>query len=310
MKIKSIGMILDKDKTDKTTTKQIKKYLKELAALTGKNSKADKLIKKIKKAYNMERNYLIRRAEITEDLASIGLSVEAASHDIVATIGRASGHMEAHIKHLKDTRKTLYIPTAVNNLEIIQEEIDFVASRISDIQPVFTTRLFRKNNIRVEEIATKTEKMFHSILEKDKIELSLEEIGKPLLANTVDNVLYQAFMNLMDNAICSLREGPEENRKIKIVLLGDTKQMVFADNGPGIPTANIPYIFQTFYSTRGKEAGGRSGSKGLGLYIVRQILERNGFSISLIEKDSEKHLPGANFLIDFNPASHAKPDMI
>jgi signal transduction histidine kinase len=69
--------------------------------------------------------------------------------------------------------------------------------------------------------------------------------------------------------------------------------MVFADNGPGIGKDDIPYIFEPFYSGKGEEG------RGLGLYIARQLLERNDYTIDLIESKKDRILPGANFVVSF-----------
>lgn len=81
-------------------------------------------------------------------------------------------------------------------------------------------------------------------------------------------------------------------KQITITLDGNTQQVIFSDNGPGIRDDDKPFIFEAFYS--GKEDG-----RGLGLYIARQLLQRMGYSISLAEIASEKVLPGANFVINF-----------
>lgn len=82
-------------------------------------------------------------------------------------------------------------------------------------------------------------------------------------------------------------------KTIEIILDGNKCQMIFADNGPGIAKDDAPYIFEPFYSGKGEEG------RGLGLYIARQLLERNEYSIELAELKSEKILSGANFIVNF-----------
>ncbi len=52
-------------------------------------------------------------------------------------------------------------------------------------------------------------------------------------------------------------------------------------------------IFNDFFSLK-------SDGRGLGLYIVKEILLRIGAEISVIQMDTDKLLPGANFIIKFN----------
>ena len=60
------------------------------------------------------------------------------------------------------------------------------------------------------------------------------------------------------------------------------------DNGPGIPSDRIKQIFEPFYTT--KEEG-----TGLGLYITKQLVEKNGGKISVKSKIGE----GTKFVLEF-----------
>ncbi len=86
--------------------------------------------------------------------------------------------------------------------------------------------------------------------------------------------------NLIDNALDALRETPEP--RLTIVLGEDEKTYFFAveNNGPEVPEALRPKLFQSGFTTKGPE-------RGMGLFIVRDILERAGGRISL-ESGPEK----------------------
>ena len=53
----------------------------------------------------------------------------------------------------------------------------------------------------------------------------------------------------------------------------------FEDYGPGIPDEDMPFIFEKFY--RGKNAGTEEGA-GLGLYIVKYIMEQMDGSVEAV----------------------------
>jgi len=103
----------------------------------------------------------------------------------------------------------------------------------------------------------------------------------------------QLLLNLFDNSVYWLQQSSVQAKKIEILLDGDNGQMIFSDNGPGVDKEDAPYIFEPFYSGKGEEG------RGLGLYIARQLLERNDYSIELARLKSEKILPGANFVVNF-----------
>jgi two-component system sensor histidine kinase PilS (NtrC family) len=52
-----------------------------------------------------------------------------------------------------------------------------------------------------------------------------------------------------------------------------------ADDGPGVPAAARPQLFEPFFTTR-------AGGTGLGLYVARQICEANGATLDLVETSS------------------------
>ncbi len=114
------------------------------------------------------------------------------------------------------------------------------------------------------------------------------------MVRTVDAVLMQLFINLIDNSCYWLDEYGTNERIINIYIDGMRNKLIFSDNGPGIKDDDVPYIFEAFYSRKGEDG------RGLGLYIARRILERYDYSIELLTKHSEKKLSGANFLVDFN----------
>jgi two-component system sensor histidine kinase MprB len=77
----------------------------------------------------------------------------------------------------------------------------------------------------------------------------------------------RAIGNLVDNAI---KWSPPGGRVQVVVAAGE---VTVSDEGPGIPAADLPYVFDRFY--RSPTARALPGS-GLGLAIVRQIAETHG----------------------------------
>ncbi len=79
-------------------------------------------------------------------------------------------------------------------------------------------------------------------------------------------------MNLLDNAVKFNR--PEGEVRVEVKRTADDQVSVtVADNGIGIPSADLPRLFERFYrvdKARSREMGGT----GLGLSIVKHIVER------------------------------------
>lgn len=89
----------------------------------------------------------------------------------------------------------------------------------------------------------------------------------------------QVFSNLLENA---LRHGPAEGGLIRInaTAKGEAVEVVFTDNGPGIPLSDQPHLFERFYRVH-KDRSRGAGGTGLGLSIVKHIVQAHGGSVSL-----------------------------
>ena len=224
-------------------------------------------------------------------MAGVGLSVETASHDIMAIMGKAMSSIDGLISAAM--HDDLDHNELNNELQTLRGMLSFVESQLKDIQLLFKSSKQRRKTIRVKDILEKVERIYRGLLKKENINLSIQQSSTPLIAKTTDAVLLQLLLNLFDNAVYWLQQTSQKEKIIKISLDGNKGTMIFSDNGPGVNKEDAPYIFEPFYSGKGEDG------RGLGLYIARQLLERNDYAIELAEIKSEKILPGANFVISF-----------
>jgi len=89
----------------------------------------------------------------------------------------------------------------------------------------------------------------------------------------------QVFANLLENA---LRHGRAEQLVVEILGCrnGEGIEIVFSDNGPGIPYEDQPHIFERFYRVH-KDRSRLAGGTGLGLSIVKHVVEAHGGSVGV-----------------------------
>lgn len=282
----------EKNAQDIFKSEQIQQDIEDLKEVVEDNRKALNLISKVEKEYRAERKYLVQRAETTEELAGVGLSVETASHDIMAIMSKAMSSIDALIVEGLDggsfDREELQ-----KELQSLRGMLSFVEAQLKDIRLLFKSSKQRRRAIKVKEILEKVERIYRRLLKKEGIDLSINEIGSPLIAKTTDAVLLQLLLNLIDNSVYWLQQTSQKQKKIEISLDGNQGKLIFSDNGPGVPVDSVPYIFEPFYSGKGEEG------RGLGLYIARQLLERNDYSIELGDCKKDKILKGANFVVSF-----------
>jgi signal transduction histidine kinase len=130
--------------------------------------------------------------------------------------------------------------------------------------------------------------------------------ASPLTINGDAGRLDQALSNLVVNA---LRHTPAGGTVcLRSLALPGKIRLEVADNGEGIPSEDLPYIFDRFW--RGDPTRGKTGS-GLGLAIARQLIQAQNGSIR-VESQLRQ---GTTFQIDFpepvlpgNPPSAQPPE--
>jgi two-component system phosphate regulon sensor histidine kinase PhoR len=114
--------------------------------------------------------------------------------------------------------------------------------------------------------------------ERAQVTLLLQALpGLPRVLADPDR-LQQVFINLLDNAIKYSSGGATAT--IRLSHEGNMVRVEVADTGPGIATDDLPHIFEPMY--RGSSAAIRVAlGTGLGLTIVKTILEQHGTTISV-----------------------------
>lgn len=109
----------------------------------------------------------------------------------------------------------------------------------------------------------------------------------------------QILINLIINSIQAFHVDPDrtKNRKIQITtgIENGTPFLRIMDNGPGIPEKYQKKIFEPFFTTK------QEGS-GLGLSLVKKMVEEMNASIDFISKEGE----GTIFTIYFSPLETLK----
>ncbi len=112
------------------------------------------------------------------------------------------------------------------------------------------------------------------------------DAGADLRAALDVELFERAVANLLDNALKFCPEG-------STVVLGAQArpgrlEVSVADDGPGIPAADLPRLFDRFYQSRTSVApAGGEGGRGLGLAIVKRIAELHGGQASVVSAPGE-----------------------
>jgi len=142
------------------------------------------------------------------------------------------------------------------------------------------------DNEKFETVAVNLQSMFESILseirpilEDKHIKTELQCGFKMVYGNQV--LLYRACFNLVENAAKYNKDCGKILIETKVV--NNVGQIIITDTGNGIPAEELEQIFEPFYRVN-KSRSRKEGGAGLGLSIVKTIVEKHGLEISVDSK--------------------------
>lgn len=229
-----------------------------------------------------------------EKMAVIGTLSAGINHEICNPLGIARGQCEAFLLNVKDG---LYNNKGPEELLTKAKEIMTKVIKETDRATAITKKLssFAKPAKGEAELVN-IDKEVDDVLGLVGYELKLEKIEfekrieKDLPDVFVDKKqLQEVLFNLIRNA----GQAIGEKGKITIMARQDEGRVFIdiKDTGSGIPGSKLKELFNPFFTT--KEPG---KGTGLGLFIVRQVVEKNGGKIYLKET---KMGEGATFTVEF-----------
>lgn len=198
------------------------------------------------------------------------------SHELMTPLTAMRGYLET----LAMAELTLEPPTRERYLRIVDEETRRLEHIIGDLLDL--ARLEGGGStLRREFVDTRA--LFERMALRHERELAERRIRlvtrvDPAAAQVVGDPdrLEQALQNLAANA---LRHTPDEGEiGLTAEPAGGATRIAVRDTGPGVAPEHLPLIFDRFYKGDAARAGGGSG---LGLSIVKAIVERHGGTLTV-----------------------------
>ncbi len=181
-------------------------------------------------------------------------------------------------------KKTKYLTIANKQLKRLGELVENILAMSMERRK---TMKLRPEDIQLREFVEEIAAAQHMRGDKDiTINVNIPEnttieADRAHLANVLNN--------LIDNAI------KYSGDSVEITVTGDSHDLSVRDNGIGIPSKSIPYLFNKFYRV---PHGNRQDVRGygIGLYYVKSILDKMGWDIEAKSTEGE----GSVFTIKFS----------
>jgi signal transduction histidine kinase len=197
------------------------------------------------------------------------------SHELMTPLTAIRGYIET----LRMAEMRLDTPTRARYLGIVDEETRRLEHIIGDLLDL--ARLegggssMRREPVALPALFARVAERHHRELEARGIRLLQHVDPEARLVRGDADRLEQALQNLAANALRHTPDGGE------ITLASERTpqavRLVVRDTGPGIAPEHLPLIFDRFYKA---DAARATGGSGLGLSIVKAIVERHGGTIA------------------------------
>ncbi|MCM3289732.1 cell wall metabolism sensor histidine kinase WalK [Paenibacillus sp. MER 180] len=194
------------------------------------------------------------------------------SHEIRTPLSMLQGYSEALLDDIAaspEERREL--------VQVIHDESLRMGRLVKDLLDLARMEAghlpMHKAETDVHELASRVYRKF-TVLAKERnipIEMKLHAMD-PILPEADEDRLEQVLTNLLDNALRHSSEG----QPIHIRTERTDNEWLWIhieDHGQGIPSEDVPYVFERFYKADKARKRGPSGGTGLGLAIVKNIIE-------------------------------------
>ena len=153
----------------------------------------------------------------------------------------------------------------LRNLAVSMLDLSTVEAGFLELQP---------EDVDLDTVARSVLDEFQVQAQTRELNLGVDD-GEPLTAWCDEQRLAQVLRALVDNAVKFSPPGSS----VRIATEADATwaKVIVRDDGPGIPAAELPHVFERFH--RGSEERASTSGAGLGLSIARELTEMMGGSI-------------------------------
>ncbi|WP_438963047.1 ATP-binding protein [Nonlabens sp.] len=184
----------------------------------------------------------------------------------------------------------------LNNIANDADRLAVLITNILDLEKLSSGReIMDKRNHELKHTIAKAIDGIYQLALKKSIQIEVNQVEAINMYYDEDRIL-QVFTNLLSN---SVKFVPEQQGVIKIDVLKKDQNVIisFEDNGKGIPSEDIQYIFEKFYQSNDQNVKKPIGS-GMGLAISRHIIESHNGTITV-----DPHFKnGARFIVELKTA--------
>ncbi len=229
-------------------------------------------------------NYMIERLE--QSFSTLKQFTSDASHELRTPLTIMRGEIEVALKKSRNEQE--YLNILKGNLEEVRRLQNIVEGLLTLSQYENNRVTIQHEDINLADIVIESVTKSRILAESKNIRLVLkldEDNPEAVIINGDSRKLLNVFLNIFDNAIKYSNENTEIKCFTGITKTDNYAYVTIKDEGIGIPEESLKNIFERFYREDSSRTRGEGFSLGLGLSIVKAVVEAHN---GKIEVTSEK----------------------
>lgn len=206
------------------------------------------------------------RARAAEQLASVGTLAAGLAHEIGTPMSVIRGHAEL-LESAVEAGSQSRVRTIIDQIDRISNIMQGLLNLARPHEP-------QRGPVVLAEVLDTSLSFLREKIRKRGIEVEREYEEIPVVAGDADK-LQQLFLNLILNAVDAMDGGGRLRVRIG---RADPRHVMacIADEGTGIPAADLPYVFDAFFTSKVAGEG-----NGLGLVVAQGIAGDHGGRIEV-----------------------------
>jgi len=214
-----------------------------------------------------------------QGLAAMGEYSAELTHEIrnpLNSIGIQMGLLQRMAARLPAPQGEPFLRVA----EVVRQESRRLNSLAADFLQIRKSRSLSLADCEIFTVAERVAGLLREEARTAGVAVEFECSAKPVSIIADSDKLQQAFLNLARNGLEALIEGESSSPCLRISGRCEEGWVIleFADNGPGIPLARQPKIFDLFYTTK-------AFGTGIGLHLSRDIIAAHDGRLSFVSNE-------------------------
>jgi signal transduction histidine kinase len=166
-------------------------------------------------------------------------------------------------------------PTGKRLLSITRSEIGRLERLVTDFLAYAKPRPLELEDLPAVRVLERTREVLAGDIQQRRARVEVEDLTGGAVIRADPAQITQLLLNLLSNALSAAQDaGRVPAVKLTVGRDGGAVVLSVTDNGPGIADADLPRIFDVFFSTK-------KGGTGLGLAIVQRIAKAHGAQVKV-----------------------------